>query len=127
LSSVLPDVLAPNLDVVFCGTAAGSRSAALGAYYAGRGNPFWDVLHWTGLTPRKLMPNEFRGLLEFKIGLTDLAKRTSGADASISHEHFDVLGTVERLRRLRPHVVAFNGKRRHRSGSVRRVVGSNSV
>lgn len=111
MRGILPDVLAPNLEIVFCGTAAGSRSATLGAYYAGRGNQFWDVLHRTGLTPRRLRHQEFRSLLEYQIGLTDLAKRTSGADASICHDQFDVGGTVEHLRPLRPRVLAFNGKK----------------
>jgi double-stranded uracil-DNA glycosylase len=31
---VLPDILAPGLDVVFCGTAPGERSAARGHYFA---------------------------------------------------------------------------------------------
>jgi double-stranded uracil-DNA glycosylase len=103
LRSVLPDLLAPELDVVFCGTAAGSRSAALGAYYAGRGD--------------RLRPDEFRSLLAYKIGLTDLAKRTSGADASIGCEHFDLAGTIARLRPLQPWVVA-TARRRPRSGSI---------
>ena len=32
---ILPDVLAPGLRVVFCGTAPGTASARAGAYYAG--------------------------------------------------------------------------------------------
>ena len=39
---ILPDVLQPDLKVVFCGTAAGTQSAQAGTYYAGRGNYFWD-------------------------------------------------------------------------------------
>ena len=50
---VLPDVLAPDLRVVFVGTAAGARSAAVGHYYAGPGNRFWHTLHEIGLTPRR--------------------------------------------------------------------------
>ena len=111
MTTILSDVLAPNLDVVFCGTAAGSHSAAVGAYYAGRGNHFWDVLYRTGLTPRKLTPHEFHGLLEYRIGLTDFAKQASGADALIGRQHLDVGDTVGRLRPLRPYVVAFNGKK----------------
>jgi len=38
---VLPDYPAPNLMVVFVGTADGERSASVGHYYAGRGNKFW--------------------------------------------------------------------------------------
>ena len=41
---VLPDVLERGLKVVFCGTALGPTSAQVGAYYAGPGNQFWDVL-----------------------------------------------------------------------------------
>ncbi|MFZ2360304.1 MAG: hypothetical protein WA040_13255 [Anaerolineae bacterium] len=33
--TVLPDILAPNLDIVFCGTAVGNVSAQGGASYAG--------------------------------------------------------------------------------------------
>jgi double-stranded uracil-DNA glycosylase len=61
-NSILPDVLAPNLKVVFCGTAAGTQSAEVGAYYAGRGNKFWRTLYEIGLTPRQLAPHEFTSL-----------------------------------------------------------------
>ena len=45
-SFVLPDVLAPDLHVVFCGTAPGTRSARDGAYYA---HPYaWDEIGFGG-------------------------------------------------------------------------------
>lgn len=34
---ILPDVLQPNLNIVFCGTAPGTVSAQRGAYYANAG------------------------------------------------------------------------------------------
>ncbi|GEO17500.1 hypothetical protein [Microvirga aerophila] len=40
MTEKLPEVLLPNLKIVFCGTAAGNRSAASGAYYAQPGNRF---------------------------------------------------------------------------------------
>ena len=43
--TILPDVLGPNLKVVFCGTAAGAVSAKRRAYYAGPGNKFWQTIH----------------------------------------------------------------------------------
>lgn len=79
-SPVLPDLLAPGLDVVFCGTAAGSVSAALGQYYAHPQNKFWRTLHAVGLTPRRFAPAEFAGLPALGIGLTDIAKHVSGMD-----------------------------------------------
>ena len=62
---VLPDVLAPGLHVVFCGSAAGAVSARVGAYYAGPGNRSWPTLHRVGLTPRLLAPTEFRIVLRW--------------------------------------------------------------
>ena len=68
---MLPDVLASDLKVVFCGTAVGDQSARRKAYYAGRGNKFWTILYRTGLTPIMLEPEEYEKLLDFDIGLTD--------------------------------------------------------
>jgi TDG/mug DNA glycosylase family protein len=104
---ILPDVLAPGLRVVFCGTAAGARSARLGAYYAGPGNRFWPTLHEIGLTPRRLEPAEFARALESGIGLTDLAKRHSGADADLPPDAFDRDGLRARIAAHRPRLLAF--------------------
>jgi TDG/mug DNA glycosylase family protein len=109
--SVLADVLAPNLDVVFCGTAVGNRSARVGAYYAGRGNKFWSTLHRVGLTPLELSPSQFAELPQYGVGLTDLAKFASGNDREVSTAELDVPGFRQRISAVSPRVVAFNGKR----------------
>jgi double-stranded uracil-DNA glycosylase len=108
---VLPDVLRSGLRLVICGSAAGAVSAARGAYYAGPGNRFWPILAATGLTPRRLDPGEFRDVLRFGIGLTDLVKTASGSDASLPRDADDVAGFMARIRHVRPRIVAFNGKR----------------
>ena len=41
--TVLPDLLIPNLNVVFSGTAVATPSAERGHYYAGPGNKFWKL------------------------------------------------------------------------------------
>jgi len=107
---VLPDVLRPGLRVVFCGSAAGAVSAARCEYYAGPGNRFWRILAETGLTPHRLEPAEFRAVLAFGIGLTDIVKTASGADADLPRAAYDVAGLAERIRACRPRMVAFNGK-----------------
>jgi double-stranded uracil-DNA glycosylase len=86
-------------------------SAAVGAYYAGPGNKFWRILAETGLTSRRLEPVEFRAVLRFGIGLTDMTKTASGSDASLPRDADDVSGFIERVRRAQPRLVAFNGKR----------------
>ena len=73
---ILPDLLKENLKIVFCGTAAGNKSAERKAYYAGAGNLFYPTLASCDLTPRILKPQEFPELLNYQIGLTDLAKFT---------------------------------------------------
>ena len=108
--SILPDVLDLNLKVVFCGTAAGNESANQRAYYAGRGNQFWDVLYRVGLTPRKLKPKEYRELLKYEIGLTDLLKVSYGSDRELASSDYDIDGFKNKILRCSPAVLAFNGK-----------------
>lgn len=109
--AVLPDVLAPGLRVVFCGTQAGRVSALRGAYYAGPGNKFWKTLHEVGLTASRLDPADFATLPQYGIGLTDVAKATSGPDSALLHAHFDIEGFMSKITAQAPAVVAFNGKR----------------
>jgi TDG/mug DNA glycosylase family protein len=113
--NVLPDVLKPGLQIVFCGTAVGNESARANAYYAGRGNQFWSVLYRAGLTPRQMEPHEFRLLPQYGIGLTDLAKRRSGSDGVLSSSDFDCDALLARIERFQPKVLAFNGKRAARA------------
>ena len=112
---ILPDILSPDLRIVFCGSAAGAASARASAYYAGPGNKFWPILHRVGLTPRLLEPKNFKELPDFGIGLTDLAKHASGSDASLPRGADDPAGLYDRIHRYRPAILAFNGKR---SGQV---------
>lgn len=111
----LPDVLPPGLKVVFCGTAAGTRSAKVGAYYAGRGNKFWRTLQQIGLTPRLLDPHEFTILPHYGVGLTDIAKTYSGPDKGLRAAHFDADGLRHRVERAAPRALAFNGKKAGRA------------
>jgi TDG/mug DNA glycosylase family protein len=108
---MLDDLLAPGLAVVFCGSAAGTRSARLRQYYAGHGNKFWRILAETGLTPRRLDPSEYRQLLSHGIGLTDLVKHQSGGDAQIDFRRAGVRELERKIARLQPGVLCFNGKR----------------
>ena len=79
--AVLNDLIAEDLLLLICGTAAGKESAERGAYYAKPTNKFWRILHETGLTPRRLEPTEFRELLDYGIGLTDIVKGQAGSSS----------------------------------------------
>ena len=107
----LPDVLAENLRLVFVGTAASTRSASVGHYYAHPGNRFWRAIHEAGLTPRRYAPHEFRALLPLGIGLTDLNKSESGMDHQLSHDAIDVAAFRAKMKTFRPQAIAFTSKR----------------
>ena len=110
MTDILPDVLAPGLALVVCGSAAGTVSAQVGAYYAGPGNRFWPTLHRTGLTSIQLAPQEFRSVLSYGIGLTDIAKTAFGADSVLRPGDFDRDGLRIRIETFQPRILAFNGK-----------------
>lgn len=118
---MLPDVLAPGLTVIFCGTAAGTASAKARAYYAGPGNLFWEALHATGLTPVRLAPTEFRKLLELGIGLTDICKVSYGSDQEVGTAEFDVTRLEAEIAAAEPLRLAFNGKNAARGALERQV------
>lgn len=109
-SHSVPDMLAENLDVVFCGTALGRASAEAKAYYANPNNFFWKALHGVGLTPVLLKPSEYPRVLEFGIGLTDLCKTSYGQDAELPENAFDYDALREKIDRYQPRFLAFTSK-----------------
>jgi mismatch-specific thymine-DNA glycosylase len=119
---VLPDILAPGMRIVFCGTAPGTASARAGAYYAGPGNRFWITLNEVGLTPVLLRPAEFARLAEFGIGLTDISKTASGSDAEVGSRGFDRKRLTAAIAGVAPGHLAFNGKNAARAALGRPVV-----
>ena len=107
---ILPDRLKPGLKLVFCGTAAGRRSALAGAYYAHGQNKFWTTLHKVGLTPRLFAPDEYESLWELGIGLTDIAKHVYGMDHQLPRDALGaeaVAALKARIRKAQPQILAF--------------------
>ncbi|HEX5304843.1 MAG TPA: mismatch-specific DNA-glycosylase [Dyella sp.] len=107
---ILPDVLHGGLTLVFCGTAAGTRSAREGAYYAHPGNLFWRALAEASITPRLYAPHEFAQLPALGIGFTDLAKFHSGNDSELPRDAFDVPALIAKIERFAPRWLAFTSK-----------------
>jgi TDG/mug DNA glycosylase family protein len=95
---------------VFSGTAAGKDSASLGHYYAGPGNLFWTYLYRAKITSVPLFPSSDHRVLEFGVGLTDLAKKVAASSDRGLRKHYDVDGFVAKIDRYQPVWVAFHGK-----------------
>jgi double-stranded uracil-DNA glycosylase len=112
MTSGVPDVLAPELRLVFCGINPGRRSAAAGAHFANPRNDFWRLLHDANFTPRRYDPSEQHDLLALGLGLTNAAFRTTRGSGDLRRGDF--AGSAERLealaRDLRPSGIAFVGK-----------------
>jgi len=108
---ILPDLVGPRLDLIIVGTAAGRASAKRRLYYAGQGNRFWRVLHEAKLTPIELKADDCRRLIEYRIGLTDLAKHASGMDQDLPANCFDPVRLRQAIQALSPIILAFNGKK----------------
>lgn len=80
----LPDIIAPRLEVLFCGINPGLYSAAVGHHFARPGNRFWPALHAAGFTPRIYLPSEDAQLLEMGCGLTNIVSRATAGAAELS-------------------------------------------
>jgi TDG/mug DNA glycosylase family protein len=114
--SAVPDVLAPGLAVVFCGINPGFHSDAKAAHFANPRNDFWRLLHAVGFTPSLVDPADQFEVLEFGIGLTNAAYRTTRGSSDLRKEDF--AGSAERLehlaRELAPRAIGFVGKEAYR-------------
>jgi hypothetical protein len=70
-----PDILAPGLEVVFCGVNPAATAAVDGHNFSNRSNRFWSVLHLAGFTDTRLRPEEERRLLDYGCGITAVVIR----------------------------------------------------
>ena len=114
--SAVPDVLGDGLRVLFCGINPGLASAAAAAHFANPRNDFWRLLHAAGLTPRLLEPAEQFELLDYGIGVTNAAVRTTPGSSDLRRRDF--AGAAERLEAIalarRPVWIGFVGKEAYR-------------
>jgi double-stranded uracil-DNA glycosylase len=117
----LPDVIAPALDVLFCGINPGLYTAAVGHHFGRPGNRFWPVLHRAGFTPRLFDPSEQRALLPLGYGITNLvARATTAADELTAEELVGGARTLERkVRRFAPRFLAVVGIQAYRTAFAR--------
>jgi len=113
MSGYDPDVLAEKLDVVFCGINPASTAVADGHNFSNRSNRFWAVLHLAGFTDTRLRPQDERQLLTFGCGITAVVARPTPTAAEIAAAEFRAAKPLfeAKMRRYRPQVVAFLGKR----------------
>ena len=108
----LPDIIAKNLTVVFCGINPGMTAAISGHHFSSPSNRFWRVMHLAGFTPTQIHPDNGRSLLEFGYGLTTaVARPTRRADELSAGEFVSAHTALNRkITHFAPRAVAFLGK-----------------
>jgi mismatch-specific thymine-DNA glycosylase len=111
--SPLVDILEPNLICVFVGTNPGVQTATAGHAYAHPSNHFWKLLHASGLTDRRLKPEEDRSLPAlYCMGNTNIVDRPSKDAAELSKAEM-AAGTVNldaKFLQYKPEAVCIVGK-----------------
>ena len=107
----IPDIIAANLKVLFCGINPGLYSAAVQHHFARPGNRFWPALFAAGFTPRVLSPFEERELLPLGYGITNVVARATAAADELAIDEMIAGGKVlvRKLKRYQPRVLALLG------------------
>jgi len=118
------DVIAPDLDVLFCGINPGLYTAAIGHHFGRPGNRFWKVLHLSGFTPRELSPFEERELLRYGCGITNLVNFATARADELDDDDLarGARRLVRTVRRWRPRAVAVLGMDAYRTAFAKRRV-----
>lgn len=126
-SKKVPDLIAPSLDLLFCGINPGLHSAAVGHHFAGPGNLFWPTLFASHFTPRRFTAFDERELLALGIGITNLVTRTSATADELDHDelHAGARSLTRKVKRFQPRYLAVLGLQAYRIAFERRraVVG----
>lgn len=107
----LPDIIAPGLDVLFCGINPGLYSTATGHHFARPGNRFWPSLFASGFTPRLFSGFDDRSLLDLGCGITNIASRTTATADLLDRDELRIGARVLRRKvlRYRPRFLAIVG------------------
>src|SRR6476469_8560338 len=109
--TLVPDLIAPNLKVLFAGINPGLYTAAIGHHFGRPGNRFWPALYGGGFTPRLFSPFEESLLLELNYGITNVVERAPARADELTDDELRAGGKrlEAKVKRWRPTVVAFVG------------------
>ena len=115
--AVVPDLLGPDVRLLFVGINPGLWTAAVQAHFARRGNRFYPALFLAGLIDRDIDASagysaaDRNHLLDRGIGITNLVRRASARADELTPD--ELVAGATRLRnlveRVRPPVVAVLG------------------
>jgi double-stranded uracil-DNA glycosylase len=117
----IPDLVGPNLRVLFSGINPSLYSAATGHHFARPGNRFWPALHRAGFTERQLHPSEQFVLPAAGLGVTNVVARATARADELSPteliEGGEILAAL--VKRWQPRFLAVLGVTAYRTAFAR--------
>jgi TDG/mug DNA glycosylase family protein len=107
----LRDVVVCRPRLLLVGINPGLKSSAEGHHFAGKGNPFWRLLHAARLIEKPLTFERDQELALERIALTNLCPRPTRAAAELGPNEIASgrRSLARKVARLEPRVVAFVG------------------
>jgi TDG/mug DNA glycosylase family protein len=113
----IPDLVGPDLRVLFCGINPGGLSGETGLHFARGGNRFWRLLHAGGFTDHVFAPSEQGVLPSLGIGITNVVERVTAAASELDNEELRAGGLLleAKVRALAPYCVAVLGLQAYRT------------
>ncbi len=111
LNKTVPDIIAPDLRVLFCGINPSLYSAVVGHHFARPGNRFWPTLYAAGFTDRLYAPSEDVDLLQLGYGITNVVDRATATADQLSTDELIAGGQqlALKVQHYRPQVLALLG------------------
>lgn len=126
----VPDVIGPNLRVLFCGINPGLYTAAVGHHFARPGNRFWPALFKSGFTDRLISPFEERELLKSGLGISNVVPRATATAAELTRDDFINGGRIlaAKVKKYQPGIIAILGVGAYRTAfaNPRATIGEQS-
>lgn len=115
--ATLPDLLGPNVRLLFVGINPGLRSAAVGAPFGGGSNRFYPALYAASIVDRRIVasagfrPEDVAHLLDRGVGITSLVRGATARADELSPEQLrDGAASLKlRVREIAPAAVAILG------------------
>jgi TDG/mug DNA glycosylase family protein len=107
----LPARLCARPKILFVGINPSLRSAEVGHHFAGPGNPFWRLLHASGLVDEPFTYKDDVRLPACGLALTNIVPRPTRAASELTSDEFTRgrAALARLIARLQPEVVAFVG------------------
>ena len=123
----MPDVIAADLRVLFCGINPGLYTAAVGHHFARPGNRFWPALFAAGFTHRLMSPFDELELLKLGFGVTNVVMRATATADELTPAELRTGGKrlITKVLRYRPAFLAILGLGAYRAawGVPKAVIG----